>query len=485
MVGFLKKGFLGLVCALLVGVLSVKPEEATTRAPKNWNFMVYMAANNSLYKFALQNFRQMIKVGSSQSINVLLQIDEFGEKEMTRFYIEPGNAQAVYSQAGTSECVSGTQESLFNFIRWGIRNYPAEHQSIVLWNHGSGIKDPNMWGRLLQEHRHHLFVLNAKTGRLELDRHMMRQKLAKLTKNQERGIAFNDTFETYLTNQDLYNVLDRVNRECLGGKKLDIVFMDACHMGMLEVGSQIKHAVQYMVASQEVEPGTGYDYTYLLAPFQSGTMSVEDFAKHAVTAYGHEYQGGYEDYTQSAVRLSTMPQFENNFTQLSSILVELLKSSDRAIFVRMLKELRTSASFTTEFYDADYIDLGHFYKSLFFKCEKLGMGKNWEDIRSRVGTLVTTMKNLALEGFTLLQNTVIENTAGGRVVNAHGLSIYFPINDLHNSYPKTVFDVSTHWSLFLKKYAETVRALKPVAKESHAVPAPAPAPVQVQAPAHA
>ena len=63
-------------------------EQSNTRAKKDWNFLVYFAANNNLNSFALENIRQMIKVGSSASINVLIQLDEFNKKEMTRFYIQ-------------------------------------------------------------------------------------------------------------------------------------------------------------------------------------------------------------------------------------------------------------------------------------------------------------------------------------------------------------------------------------------------------------
>jgi hypothetical protein len=93
-------------------------------------------------------------------------------------------------------------------------------------------------------------------------------------------------------------------------------------------------------------------------------------------------------------------------------------------------------------------------------------------MRGRVDSQVTTLKNLVLDGFSILQNTVISNVFGGHLSNAFGLSFYFPTRDVHSSYLKTVFDNSTKWSTFLKKYINVARAQQPK-EEKLDIPAPA------------
>ena len=39
-------------------------------------------------------------------------------------------------------------ENLYDFAKWAITNYPAKHQALILWNHGSGIEDPHIWGKV-------------------------------------------------------------------------------------------------------------------------------------------------------------------------------------------------------------------------------------------------------------------------------------------------------------------------------------------------
>ena len=247
---------------------------------KDWNFIVYMAANNNLHRFALHNFRQMLRIGSTKDINVLLQIDEFGESEVTRFYVEQNNATIHETISNTTEAISGTPESLYGFLRWAIKSFPAKHHAVVLWNHGSGIKDPGIWGKYYGGDRDKFFYKNPKTGLMQLRRKVSRNNIA----YKDKGIAFNEVHQTYITNQELRLCLEKICTELLANKKIDIVFMDACHMGMVEIASKLKNVADYMVGSEEIEPGTGYNYTFLLEPFLRKSLLPSEFVKHAVMA---------------------------------------------------------------------------------------------------------------------------------------------------------------------------------------------------------
>jgi hypothetical protein len=409
---------------------------------KEWNFIVYMAANNNLFRYALHNFKQLLRIGSTPFVNIILQIDEYGETEVTRFLIQKNNAVIQDKISNALESISGTKESLFDFIEWAITNYPAKHQAIVLWNHGSGIKDPDIWGRLFTNHRNELFLLNDKTGLFEINRYSF-QKLLR------RGIAFNETHETYINNQDLRECLDRISTEVLDGKKIDIVFMDACHMAMIEYASKLQSSTNFMVASQEIEPAAGYNYTRLLEPFLSQSLSALEFVTHAVSSYAQEYHLSFADFTQSAVNLENIECIEEALSLLVQNVMTLLETD--TTYEAMIKKIRKSKNRTTEFFDNDYIDLHHFLTSLKVKIEE----NNGRCIPDQNREFIDSVLQSISACVEIMQNNIVANSTGFNLPNAQGLSIYFPRKSIHRSYLKTTFARKTNWvefiSLFHKK----------------------------------
>ena len=98
-------------------------------------------------------------------------------------------------------------ETLADFIRWGAENYPAKKYALVLWGHGNG----------------------AKTG-LFIDE-----------------LFDNDVMYLYELKQALAD----------GGIRLETVVIDACLMGSIETAWSLSESANWMVASEEVIPGSG------------------------------------------------------------------------------------------------------------------------------------------------------------------------------------------------------------------------------------
>lgn len=463
----MKKFFIKLLA--FTGLLSLSTV-GNLKALKDWNFMGYFAANNNLNSFSYHNMKQMAAVGSNDKINMLIQLDGLGNKQVKRFYINKNNPTLISMHNHSNATTSGTSASLYNFVEWSVKNYPAKHQCLVLWNHGSGIKDPNIWGRVLMSHRHELFKINPATGLLELDRtpittngysDFATQRTAHLkfeflsfvkAQLKKRGIAFNDSYEEYLTNQDLTNVLNDISNNLLGGKKIDIVLMDACHMAMAEVGSQIRSSTNFLVASEEVEPGSGHNYINLLQPFQSRTFTPREFAIHAVNSYKQEYAPDNADYTQSAVDLTKFENLEIVMSNLAKSLESLVTQRDNYPLKKIIHTIRRDRKLTTSFYDADYIDLTHLFASI--KSILPQATKN-ERLSSSLTQTTQTILNLIDQGNAVLNEIIINNGAGVNVSHAGGLAIYFPTRSVDKSYYKTLFDRSTGWSSFLRAMIQT------------------------------
>ncbi len=447
------------ICVALFIVLSSLINISKAQSmPREWNFMSYMANNNNLNRYGITNFRQMVQSGSNAHVNVLLQMDTLGRKEIARFFLSKDNPVLLETHSNTQISYSGTTANFIDFTQWAISNFPAAKNCMVLWNHGSGIKDPNIWGRAFDHWRDNLFVLNKKTGLLELDR--SQDKKDAIKQLEERGIAFNDAAAAYLTNEDLKASLEFTCFSMLGGNKIDVLAMDACHMAMVEVASQIKTAVKVMVASEEVEPGSGYNYGPALAIFSQAGIDPFTLGRHLVGAYHGEYHSTLGDYTQSAVDLSCCNALETNLSTLANNLTALM-GIDGQVGFRMLREIRFNRSLTTEFYDSDYIDLGHFYKSLiarakaFLSTGKFNFGFNFSfgsNTHKRFIDTWNAIGQAANEGLLILDQMILANAVGRNLKHATGLSIYFPITSVHSSYARTEFAKNTTWPVFIETF---------------------------------
>lgn len=425
---------------------------STLKVPKkDWNLIVYMAANNNLHRFALHNFRQMLRIGSSDYINILLQIDEFGESEVTRFYIEQQNATIYEVISNTPEAISGTPESLYGFLRWAITTFPAQRHAVLLWNHGSGIKDPSIWGKYYSGNRNKFFFKDAKTGLMTLNR---KKNNLRMAQGKGKGIAFNEVHQTYINNQELRLCLEKVCSNLLSNNKIDIIFMDACHMGMAEMGSELQDAANYLVGSEEIEPGTGYNYSFLLEPFLKRSLSPKDFIKHSVKAYEREYSDAFADFTQAALYLDNFSEFESKFSNFSKLLLQFMQEDNYNFST--LRRIRKSFKDTTEFFDEDYIDLRHFLRSLLTLIQN---NKNFRTSSITRSAFIHKFEKSIIECLKQLDRIILAYATGVNLTRAGGLGLYFPKKIIHHSYLKTIFSQVTQWSDFLKEFTRKNREL--------------------------
>lgn len=457
------------------------------RATKPWTLLIYIAANNNLNSFAIQNLNQMTKVGSSDNLNIVVQFDGLKEGKIKRYYIEYGRARLLEELSPSIETISGTPQSLYQFIKWGYETFPATNLAIDLWNHGSGIKDPSIWGKFLMRNRDSLFSINSETGLLSLNRRLSattddlsdpednpptntalehtpdstnetRNLFADITLAilEQRGIAFNDKEEVYIDNRQLRLVLENTCKYVLVDKKIDIVFMDACHMGMVELASKLRPYVDFMVGSSEVEPGNGYNYQTFLAGAKATALTPRQFAINGVVAYGKEYKNSHDDYTQAAVDLSTFGNVEQCLKNLGIALNKGLQLAESSRVFDLIKVVRLSSKFTTEFYDPDYIDAGDLLANLFTKSREI-LDSFGTSLGAEQYAALDAINKLSGQAYTALQASIIAEVHGTGLARSRGLGILFPKRTIHVSYINTTFNRLTNWSEFLKTFLTQLR----------------------------
>ena len=424
-------------------------EKNATRAlpKKHMTFIVFIAADNDLSYFSWHNIEQMKKIGSNQHINIVVQINSPGAATPTRrFYIHRDSMELVSPLAGElpQKLNSGSPQTLIDCVQWAAHNYPAEHYALILWDHGTGILDP---GRYRTINTNDLFFKNPESNKYEIDRNggFIEILAQQLTNKNKRAVCFDDTFQSYISNQEMGFALKEIHHNVLK-KPLDIIGFDACLMGMIEIASIVKDNATFMVSSQEIEYGYGCNYTKMLRPFQEAALNPKEFAQHMVRAYDEEYRPIANDFTQSAFDLSVTTALEeniNNVAQLLSMLFIEAKSKN----IKNLVKLCKSPQYCTCFDEPSYIDLGHFYKNLIKYLPHVQLN-NQEQGKLFLERLYTHLQ----EGIDIIDQLVIQNTAGNGLKNAHGVSIYFPEYRISGSYLQSNFGANNAWSSFLNLY---------------------------------
>ena len=212
-------------------------------------------------------------------------------------------------------------------------------------------------------------------------------------------------------------------------------------MSMVEVASMVAPYAQLLVSSQEVELGTGWNYSYILSHLKDRNISKETIAHQIVQAYRRSYERITNDFTQSLIDLSNIGQLEKNIHEVSNLLLECMKNQKSNSVKQGIKNARNK-KVCTHFDEPSYVDLHHVYKNILNQTGSFATS----------ATAVARLRNKLQEGLAIIDNVVLANVVGKNLSKAHGLSIYFPERSIHGSYPLSSFGKNNAWLDFLTYY---------------------------------
>ncbi|WHZ29343.1 MAG: hypothetical protein OJF51_004145 [Nitrospira sp.] len=395
-----------------------------------WTLMVYMAGDNGkifddgrqlmydLQAFGWRNLADMTSVGSTDQVTVVAQYDTLKNQQFTpRFFIDGSKPCGKLVQK-VPPVNTGDPKNLTDFIVWAASNYPAERYALVLWNHGTGWKEDDLYARYREKVEKAVKGGEIRAG--TRGEKLLRKSLFLTTagdimaieNDETRGICYDDSSMDFLDNRKMVEALQ--NAETAIGQPISLLGMDACLMSMVEVAHQLRDCAEVMVGSQEVEPGEGWPYAAILRELVAKPdMSSRELGAHIVQEYGAFYmgltRGGGGSITQSAIDLSTMKDLGVQMGKLARALTAHYEADfqvERAIG-RALKRVQ-------RFRDRDYMDLYNFLELL--EAEYGG-----DDV------LMAGIKGLRLSLKQSASGTpIIANVTGRVLPNAHGLSVYFP-----------------------------------------------------------
>jgi len=398
--------------------------------------MVYLAGDNDLEQFGVKDLHEMKAIGSTGKVSVVAQFDSMADRVTRRYYLTHGGSLDTDCVTVLPEVNTGDPAALVDFITWARRTYPAHHYALVLWNHGSGWKDDDIYraataeGIRLPVARGQMRGLTAGKPSRALFSSTLQELVLGAT---ERAILFDDSAADFLDNLELKRVLQTVALTLEG--QLDLLGFDACLMSMLEVQYQLKGLCQVMVGSQEVEPGDGWPYHDLLAQLAADPdLTPEELGRVIVDTYVRFYQAQFPELpvTQAAVRSAAIDPVAVAVGVLGRTLLEHLE--DRQTLGALFGALRLAQSFS----DRDYVDLAHF-------CQILANDKGNNPVRAaaqEVADLLSDKNSLV----------IAEAHHGPGVSRATGLSIYLPTRTLSPLYSRLDFAREKEWDEFLSAF---------------------------------
>ena len=321
--------------------------------------MIYMCGTDleSRSGMASSDLQEIAKASYGDNINVIVytggckgwKINGISSSTNQIYRVRNGQLEPLEQNVGNK--VMTDPNTLSEFIRYCASNFPANRNELIFWDHGGG----SVTGYGYDEKA-------ASKGSMDL---------AGISK------ALKD-----------------------GGVTFDFVGFDACLMATAETALMLNNYADYMIASEETEPGIGWYYTNWLTKFgQNTSMATIDIGKNIIDDFvgacdqkcrGQKTTLSITDLAEFA---NTVPSKLSAFSgSISTLLTnkEYDKVSDARCSAR---EFATSSKI-------DQIDL----------C----------DFALRVGN--SEGKELT----EAIQKAVKYNLTSSNMTNAHGISIFFP-----------------------------------------------------------
>ncbi len=405
----------------------------TQHEKRDWTILIYMAADNDLFIFSKRNLQQLLASSYYNTIHIAVcyfHKNSAQNKKVVHYYhIINGTYVLIKEDIDHKATNSGDEQNVIDFCSTVFTQLPADNYALFFWDHGTGPINPiEKRNQLIDNkltHFNSTIMLHAKNNKKP---------------SHHKSICFDDTHNSCLTEQKLKYALS-ILCPLLPKKKFDLVGFDTCLMATIEIASLIAPFASYMVASQDLEPGTGWNYAKVLSIFtEEQKISPFHFSCHIVEKFKETYHKK-GDYTLSAFDLSHTQTIEYLSKMITKSLIVFLQND--SIFT--IQDSRDPDE-CPHFFGTDYVDLIQFYKNLLKKIRNISKLPLTEEKQR--------LKYLLQQCIATASDWIIYNKTSNSHEPAHGVSIYFPMQYIHHSYKSNLFANNNAWLTFLYHYKE-------------------------------
>ena len=334
---------------------------------KPFTIMVYMNGSDleSQYGAGTDDILEMINSRYDESlVNVVLFTggseywwrEDIPDGENTIFWLRSGE---LIKLADAGQGSTGDPRTLAGFVRFARQYFSSERSGLILWNHGGG----------------------AVVGYGADERYEAYPDIA-MMKIGDIGLA--------------------LEMGGFGGDKLEFLGFDTCLMATIEMAKIAKDYAKYLIASEEVEPEQGWDYTFLGDIKRNSTG--REIGAYVISRYADFYKGsdvaGF--ITMSLMDLSKMDTLADSFERFATAAGDALEAGD---FKRISQARRRTRNFGSggEDGESDMVDIMEMARKL----------------ESTVG------QEIVSELYSSLDDVVVIKYESGEY-NLGGLSVYYP-----------------------------------------------------------
>lgn len=439
-----------------------------------WTVLIYMAGDNSLEGAGFQDLEeakrglQDLSSSERENLHILAQFDTVGDRGTVRYRLTAdGSLDDDRLDERLPELNTGDPQNLVNFIRWGVQTFPAQKYALILWNHGNGWDDTDIYASLRETVRRVAAgdprVRSAAPParfRRALFATTLRQLAETAVAQPEtmRGILYDDTSMDFVDNQELAAALRQGLQET-GVSRFDVLGFDACLMSMVEVVYQVRHAARVIVGSQAEEPAAGWDYRHLVQVLPG--REAEEVATAVVRHFREVHDQGrfslHDEITQSAIRTEGLEDLVQALDHLAHLL--LCNLHNRPVFEAVDRAREQAERFRNR--SRDYLDLVDFADRL----------AQQPDLPAPIYEAARRVSELARPGGPVVLANEAVRAQTNLPIRAHGLSIYFPRSGLDPEFVQTRalgelyrpldFARDTRWDELLTHFAAVARASYP------------------------
>ena len=366
----------------------VRPKRTTIygNGADDVTIMLFMCGSDleAQASMGLYDLQEMARADVSDKVNMLVytggttkwHVDISTQYNQVYKVLGNGQIDRLVDNAGTGSMVD--PDTLVSFIEWSVRNYPANRYGLILWDHGGGsvsgygydLKYPNL----------------GSMGLAKIDKALT-----------EAGVEF------------------------------DFIGFDACLMANTETALMLAEHADYLIASEESEPGIGWYYTdWLNALSRNTSIPTLELGKVIADSFVSRCR---RDTPQQNATLSVIDLAEVQDI-LPAKLSAFSRSTSSMINGSQYRTVANARGSAQEFARQSYVDLVDFI-----------------DMANNIGT--EEAKDLCQS----LMSCIKYNNA--TMANSYGLSVYFPYRS--SKYVNTV--LNTYKNIDMNAdYADVVRS---------------------------
>ena len=322
-------------------------------------FMVYMCGTDleSKYGMSSADLSEMASADFGDNINIIVytggcakwKTNGISNRVNQVFQVKKGSMTCLVSDDGDKAMTD--PNTLSSFIKWTAQNYPANRYELIMWDHGGG----SVSGYGYDE-------IHKSSGSMSLS------GINKALK--DAGITF------------------------------DMIGFDACLMATAETAFMLDPYADYLVASEETEPGIGWFYTNWLTKLGANTsMSTLELGKNIIDDYTNACAQKCRGQA-TTLSLIDLAEFSNT---VPSKIGSFSTSVSGLITAKEYKQVSDARNVTREFAQSSRID----------QVDLVNLAENMNTPEGK-------------ELSKALKGAVKYNRTSKNMTNAFGVSIYFP-----------------------------------------------------------